>query len=202
MQGLSDLWCAQYDCTIRNNSDYDITDWKIVIDVPTKDEIKIDSYWNGLYEFKDGKIIFTAGEKVDPIRKGLDASFGAIIISKGMMKFEEYELTGCLDRPITHYYTFWLIMVLFVVWCTSVVAYILYRVRDMHFERYKKNMDNIISQSMNTFANLVDAKDTYTKGHSTRVSYYTARIAEAMGFTIKRGAKISGISLLCTTAVR
>lgn len=172
---------AQYDCTIRNNSDYDITDWKIVIDVPTKDEIKIDSYWNGLYEFKDGKIIFTAGEKVDPIRKGLDASFGAIIISKGMMKFEDYELTGCTDKPITQYYTFWGILVLFIVWCTSVVAYIFYRLRERRFDQYRKDMDDLISQSMNTFANLIDAKDPYTRGHSTRVSFYTQRIAEAMG---------------------
>lgn len=187
---------AQYDCTVRNNTGYDIIDWTIVIDVPERDDIIVDSYWNGEYTYKDGKITFKAGEKVNPIPRGLDASFGAVIISKGLMKFEKYELTGCLDRSITDYYSFWLIMVLFVVWCTSVVAYILYRVRDMHFERYKKNMDNIISQSMNTFANLVDAKDTYTKGHSTRVSYYTARIAEKMGFSDEEVRNLGYIALM------
>lgn len=173
---------AQYDCTVRNNTDFDVVGWKLVIDVPERDDIVVDSYWNGEYVYENGKITFTAGEKVDPIRSGMDSTFGAVIISKGLMKLESYELTGCKDRPITEYFAFWLIMVLFVVWCTSVVAYILYRVRDMHFERYKKNMDSIINQSMNTFANLVDAKDTYTKGHSTRVSFYTSRIAEKMGF--------------------
>ena len=189
---------AQYDCTVRNNTDLDITRWKVVIEVPgaEKEDIVVDSYWNGDYVYEDGKITFTAGEKVDPIRAGMDAGFGAVIISKGLMKFDSYVLTGYKDKPLTSYFNFWFVMVLFVVWCTSVVAYILYRVRDAHFERYKKNMDSIISQSMNTFANLVDAKDPYTKGHSTRVSYYTARIAEKLGFHEEEVRNVGYIALM------
>ncbi len=172
---------AQYDTTVRNNTDYDIIKWKITIDVPEKQNIIVDSYWNGDYKFEDGKIIFTAGEKVDPIPPGQDVSFGAVIISDGLMKLDKYEFTGCKDKPITHYFTFWAIMVLFIVWSTSVVAYILYRIREAGYERNERIKDNIISQAMNAIANLVDAKDPYTKGHSTRVSYYTQKIAEKMG---------------------
>ena len=172
---------AQYDTTVRNNTDYDIIKWKITIDVPEKQDIIVDSYWNGDYKFEDGKIIFTAGEKVDPIPPGQDVSFGAVIISDGLMKLDKYEFTGCKDKPITHYFTFLAIMVLFIVWSTSVVAYILYRIREAGYERNERIKDNIISQAMNAIANLVDAKDPYTKGHSTRVSYYTQKIAEKMG---------------------
>lgn len=172
---------AQYDTTVRNNTDYDIIKWKITIDVPEKQNIVVDSYWNGDYKFEDGKIIFTAGEKVDPIPPGQDVSFGAVIISDGLMKLDKYEFTGCKDKPITHYFTFWAIMVLFIVWSTSVVAYIIYRIREAGYERNERIKDNIISQAMNAIANLVDAKDPYTKGHSTRVSYYTQKIAEKMG---------------------
>lgn len=172
---------AQYDTTVRNNTDYDIIKWKITIDVPEKKDIIVDSYWNGDYKFEDGKIIFTAGEKVDPIPPGQDVSFGAVIISDGLMKLDKYEFTGCKDKPITHYFTFWAIMVLFIVWSTSVVAYIIYRIREAGYERNERIKDNIISQAMNAIANLVDAKDPYTKGHSTRVSYYTQKIAEKMG---------------------
>ncbi len=171
---------AQYDCTIRNNTDYDIVRWKIVIEVPEDKEIKIDSYWNGKYVYDDGKIVFTAGEKVDPIPRGMDVSFGAVIISDGLMKIDKYEFTGCKDKPITRYFSFWAIMVLFIVWCTSVVAYILYRIREASYLRTEENKDSIISQSMNMFANLIDAKDPYTKGHSARVSFYTQKIAEKM----------------------
>ena len=84
---------------MRNNTDYDIIKWKITIDVPEKKDIIVDSYWNGDYKFEDGKIIFTAGEKVDPIPPGQDVSFGAVIISDGLMKLDKYEFTGCKDKP-------------------------------------------------------------------------------------------------------
>lgn len=172
---------AQYDTTVRNNTDYDIINWKIEIDVPEEKDLQIDSYWNGSYKYQDGKLIFTAGDKVDPIPAGMDITFGAVIISDGIMKLDQYEFTGCKDKPITRYISFWLIMVLFIVWCTSVVAYILYRIREASYERNEEIKDSIISQSISTCANLIDAKDPYTKGHSTRVSYYTQKIAEKMG---------------------
>lgn len=181
-EGLADQnYGAQYDTTIHNNSDYDIVRWKIVIEVPDKENIQIDSFWNGSYKFENGKLIFEAGDKVDPIPPGQDVTFGAVLISDGLMKFETYEFSGCKDKPITHYITFWAIMVLFIVWCTSVVAYILYRIREASYEQNERNKDNIIAQAMTTFANLVDAKDPYTKGHSARVSLYTQKIAEKMG---------------------
>jgi hypothetical protein len=192
----SQTYGAQYDTTVRNTTDYDVVNWKIVIDVPTQDEIKVDSYWNGKYEYADGKITFTAGEKVDPIPKGMDVTFGAVLISKGMMKFENYELTGFTDKPITQYFMFWAVLALFIVWCTSGVAYILYRMREKRFEQYKKDMDDLISQSMNTFANLIDAKDTYTRGHSTRVAYYTQKIAEAMGLHENEVKSLGYIALM------
>lgn len=187
---------AQYDTTIRNNTDYDIINWKIVIDIPEKENIIVDSYWNGDYVFKDGKIIFTAGEKVDPIPTGLDVTFGAIIISDGMMTLDHYEFTGCRNRPITRYFSFWAIMALLVVWCTSVVAYVIYRIREASYQQNERNKDNIISQSMNMFANLVDAKDPYTKGHSTRVSYYTQKLAEGLGLHESEVKSLGYIALM------
>ena len=178
---VSETYGAQYDTTIRNNTDYDIVNWKIEIQVPDEKNLRIDSYWNGNYKYEDGKLIFTAGDKVDPIPQGLDITFGAVIITDGPMKLDQYSFTGFKDKPITHYLTFWVIMVLIIVWCTSVVAYILYRIREASYERNEQIKDSIISQSISTCANLIDAKDPYTKGHSTRVSYYTQKIAEKMG---------------------
>ncbi len=187
---------AQYDTTIRNNTDYDIINWKITIDVPEEKEIQIDSYWNGIYKYEDGKLIFTAGDKVDPIPEGLDITFGAVMISDGLMKFDQYEFTGCKDKPITRYVTFWLILVTFIVWCTSVVAYVLYRIREASYEQNEKNKDTIISQSISTFANLIDAKDPYTKGHSARVSLYTQKIAERMGLHESEVKNLGYIALM------
>jgi len=40
--------------------------------------------------------------------------------------------------------------------------------------------ENIILQSMQTFANLIDAKDPYTRGHSTRVAAYTRLLCKEL----------------------
>lgn len=49
--------------------------------------------------------------------------------------------------------------------------------------RYLKQQEldsKIIKQSMNTFISFIDAKDSYTKGHSARVAAYTVEIARRM----------------------
>ena len=40
---------------------------------------------------------------------------------------------------------------------------------------------HLVEQSLKTFANTIEAKDKYTKGHSQRVSYYSKKIAEKIG---------------------
>ncbi len=40
---------------------------------------------------------------------------------------------------------------------------------------------NVTEQAMTAIANTIDAKDTYTKGHSTRVAKYAVKIAEKLG---------------------
>ncbi len=41
-------------------------------------------------------------------------------------------------------------------------------------------------QTIQTLANAIDAKDPYTRGHSTRVSQYAARMAKALGWSRER----------------
>lgn len=48
---------AQCDLTFYNNTDTEISDWKLEIAVP--DDFRVDSLWNGNQEMKDGKLIIT-----------------------------------------------------------------------------------------------------------------------------------------------
>ena len=47
----------------------------------------------------------------------------------------------------------------------------------------KEHDEKIIEETMQVFANFIDAKDEYTKGHSTRVSFYSQKIAKRMGMS-------------------
>lgn len=188
---------AQYDNVIINNSSYDLVKWSVVLKVPVRN-ITIDSFWNGewAYDKKADIITFTPEEGLDTIRAGESGTFGAVMISDELMDFGEVTLTGCRYRPITGYPLFWLIIALLVVWITSAVAYILYRIREENYRKNAQRLNNVISQTMSTFANFIDTKDEYTKGHSARVAYYAQKIAEKMGMNGDEVRDIGYIGLM------
>ncbi|MBQ0003872.1 MAG: HD-GYP domain-containing protein [Treponema sp.] len=56
--------------------------------------------------------------------------------------------------------------------------------KQVKFYEVRQKLDSdIIVQSFKTFANFVDAKDPYTKGHSLRVAHYSREIARRMKMT-------------------
>ncbi|MBR4575536.1 MAG: HD domain-containing protein [Lachnospiraceae bacterium] len=188
---------AQYDNVITNNSDYDLVKWSVVIEVPEKN-ITIDSSWNGewVYDKKNSTITVTPDERIATIRSGEKADFGAVMISKELMNFTDVNLTGCRYKPMRAFPLFWLIMILIVAWATSVIAYILYRIREENHRKNSERLNNVISQTMTTFANFIDTKDRYTKGHSARVSYYSQKIAEKLGMSEDEVRDIGYIGLM------
>lgn len=188
---------AQYDNTVVNDSDYDIVDWSVVIAVPERN-ITIDSYWNGEWEYdkQASTIDFTPDERIATIQSGDSATFGAVMISRELMDFTDVTFTGRRYKPITQYFLFWVIMVLSIAWFTSVIAYVLYLIRDNNYRKNAQRLNDVISQTMTTFANFIDTKDKYTKGHSARVSYYSQKIAEKLGMDEDRVRDIGYIGLM------
>jgi len=57
------------------------------------------------------------------------------------------------------------------------------------------NLSMVYRDTIHAFATAIDAKDAYTKGHSHRVSAYSAVVAEKMGWTKTRveGIKVAGL---------
>ncbi len=188
---------AQYDNSIINASSYDLVKWSVVIEVPEKN-ITIDSSWNGDWQYDKSKSIikFSPDERISTIKAGDDGTFGAVMISKELMDFTDITLTGCRYKAITQYPLFWVIMVLLVAWVTSAVYYVFYRIREDAHKRSEERLNNVISQTMSTFANFIDTKDKYTKGHSARVSYYSMKIAEKLGMSEEQVRDIGYIGLM------
>lgn len=63
-------------------------------------------------------------------------------------------------------------------------------------EERREKVERLSAQIMVTLAGTIDAKDTYTKGHSTRVAEYAVRIAEKLGKTQKEQEDIYYLGLL------
>ncbi|MBQ7583412.1 MAG: diguanylate cyclase [Lachnospiraceae bacterium] len=53
-------------------------------------------------------------------------------------------------------------------------------------EERARRIEQMSFQTIQTLANAIDAKDPYTKGHSTRVSQYSVMLAEALGWDKER----------------
>ena len=189
---------AQYDNSLANLSDYDIVNWSLIIYVPERN-ITIDSSWNGTWEYnkKENTIFFTPDELVNgTIKSGEATNFGAVMISEELMNFTDVSFTGCRFRPITGYILFWIIIILLVAWFTSVIAFILYLLREEYHRKNSEKLNNVISQTMSTFVNFIDTKDRYTRGHSARVSYYSQKIAEKLGMSEDEVRDIGYIGLM------
>lgn len=59
-----------------------------------------------------------------------------------------------------------------------------------------QQLENMSLQTVKTIANTIDAKDTYTQGHSTRVAEYSVIIAERMGVDKETQERIGNIASL------
>lgn len=59
-----------------------------------------------------------------------------------------------------------------------------------------RQVERLTLQAISTIANTIDAKDTYTKGHSIRVAEYSAQLAEALGYSEDVVQNIKYIALL------
>lgn len=75
---------------------------------------------------------------------------------------------------------------------TSLILYA--RIRVM--KRRQKNYKEIIDQSLKTFAGTIDAKDTYTNGHSLRVAKYSQELAKRMNMSEEEQERIYYIAML------
>lgn len=84
----------------------------------------------------------------------------------------------------------------FVIWILGVAEiHILYLNTKKLIRQQKRNM-KIIKESMETFANFIDAKDPNTKGHSVRVAQYSKMIALKLGMSEEECQDIFYIGLL------
>lgn len=187
---------VQYDVTIFNSMNYELTDWVVKIKLP--DGVQVTDSWNIEYTLDEANDILTA-RSVDYnalIEAQSVCTFGFILNCKTIEDLAQVELRV---SPILHIYDFSLFWVLVFVSCVLFILVLITVVVEIKLSplRNQRIEDrNIIEQSMKTFSNFIDAKDPYTKGHSIRVAYYTRELAILLGLSQKEVEKLYYIALL------
>lgn len=171
---------AQFDGTFFNGLKSDITDWEIKLRVP--DVCYIDSSWNGEYNLENGILTIKPPKEFNRlIPKNDSITFGFIMYAPKSYTPMNYSISYAEIIRLTEMPLFWILCLcafaLIIVEITSLVFYFQYR----HIREKQRINEELIAQTMRTFANTIEAKDMYTKGHSRRVSVYSRELAKRAG---------------------
>ncbi|MBQ0043029.1 MAG: HD domain-containing protein [Lachnospiraceae bacterium] len=172
-------WGAEYDGVITNNNTYPIMDWNMEIKTPVFTP-RIDSSWNG--EYSVGKEFITArpDEETTLIPPGESKTFGFVMYSPKIYEMNEFTFTAYAQRQLEEYPLFWVVGVGTFIWLIALISTIIVAISMRGARIRKKKDEEIISQTMETFAGLIDAKDEYTRGHSVRVAHYSTLIGKKL----------------------
>jgi len=184
----------QYDIVIKNLSKMTMKDWTVKLTVPLK--VRIDSSWNGEFSKLNEEITITPTKDNCVIVAGETADFGMVIYTNTQENIGDASVTIYRNLKIYNLSVFWILTgFLFICFMVNVVKFVT-DAKTKAINAQKDEYQNIVNQSFETFANIIDAKDEYTHGHSRRVAVYSRELAKRMGMDEDKQQKIYYIALL------
>lgn len=185
---------AEYDFYIYNNTIYNFKDWEIVVDLPKNSAI--DSCWSGEYIIGGNKIYYTPDSNTNNIESGTIRTLGFVLRSPKGYKVSDAKISGTF---VINYKESKSLPVIICLMCLWLVVISVFFIVEFRVKRYRERLERdsvIITQSITTFVNFVDAKDPYTKGHSSRVAIYSRELAKRMGLSVEEQEHIYYIALM------
>lgn len=185
---------AQYDMAIANHTDRMLSDWTLSVNLPK--EAFIDSSWNGMFRIEGDKLIVDCVDYNAEIQPGESITLGAVLYSDALFMLPTAEFSGHVHIDLLEEPIFWILLMLHVLWLCVLIVYLIFRKRAAEYIARQKRDGEIILQSMNTFAGLIDSKDPYTSGHSTRVEKYAAELGRRMQLSEDEVRTLSYMALM------
>ncbi len=162
---------AQYDIVMQIDPKAKFDNWTVSLELDG--DAYIDSAWNGTLASENGVVSF-APDEMDT------RTFGAVIYSQQILQLKGYTISGNHITNMRDTQVFVVLLVAAFAWIVAVIAHIAVYLRTRSYIKRQTLDMKIINQAMDTFASFIDAKDSYTKGHSQRVSAYSVEIAFRM----------------------
>ena len=106
------------------------------------------------------------------------------------------ELEYTFNRLLTCEPLFWISLAGLLIWLTALIIYVITSAQIKKYNERHERDNEIIRESIETFTGFIDAKDTYTNGHSNRVADYTKLIAREMGIDGEELERVYFVALL------
>ncbi|MBQ8956343.1 MAG: HD domain-containing protein [Lachnospiraceae bacterium] len=184
----------EYDFSLSDSGSGDIYEWQAEI-IFTSDYV-IDSSWNGTFEKADHKLIVRPDEQTEKVAAGETKTFGLVMISLDEQSVGEYRLYYKEDFTVTDMPVFWVLIAAILI---TLAVFITDEWNHRRYSRLRERQEEIqaiLLESFTTFANIIDAKDPYTQGHSLRVAEYARLIAGKMGYSEAEQERVYWIGML------
>ena len=180
----NDMNLFSYEAILANTTDRDVRDWCIKLKVP--DETSVENTWDCTAYIEDSYLYIKAEEFVnDKINSKSESHFGFLLISENDLSFRSAIITARLCKKFSSNTLFIFCCVMSVISLIALLyGFVLQHIikNQAQVTKQRQEHDNqIIEQTMKTFSNFIDNKDTYTQGHSTRVAAYVREMAKRMG---------------------
>lgn len=99
-------------------------------------------------------------------------------------------------RHFTEQPLFWVLSVALLALVVGGAVLLYSRAKIKRLRKRQQEYQQIVDQSLQTFAKTIDAKDPYTNGHSTRVACYSREIARRLGLSDREQERIYYVALM------
>lgn len=172
-------FAAEYDLVLSNNSKLELRDWTLKIALPKT--YHFEQIWNGDYEIDEaGYLVITPVNYNLVIKAESSIPIGFIVYTPAQLGFEDISITCHFVHDYTDSIMYKILYVLSIIWGLGMLVFIAVVIQHRRYIRHRRIQEQIIAQTMNVVSSFVDAKDSYTNGHSKRVAYYTKELARRM----------------------
>ncbi len=99
-------------------------------------------------------------------------------------------------KKLSEYPLFWFLLAAALIAGTAGIVFLGTRYRLKRVQKHAQELQDITEQALHTVARTIDAKDEYTRGHSSRVAVYSREIARRMGFSPEEQQRIYYIGMM------
>lgn len=109
---------------------------------------------------------------------------------------QNYELTIVKRKAFYEHTWFLVALALAVIAGIFLAINFRYRRKTAALEAEKREQKQLLSEITQVFAKCIDSKDSYTKGHSSRVAYYSCQIAQRLGMSQEDVEELYNVAML------